>query len=402
MKKNVCFYWLFILVFFSCTEKKDLPEKRDFISIDFESSLVNELKFSQFVDTIEFIPLETTNENLIGEVNRIIYDDEKYYIRATRGMLNSNLFVFDKTGKYLWGLNKRGYGPGEYNDFKDFLLTKDRINVVSYFKFISYDKKGSFKDEYKLEQHVKEFLNIDDTTFLVYNSNAPKKGNTLLNIMNNKGKVEKRFFKRKENEAKVSDTRINWRSLVAYGNFYYLNYPYIDTIFQIKNECVLPVFYLNYGDRKIPNSLLQSFDDIRLLENELSKLSDYMLLNSFGLSDSYIYIGSVNKLYQAYLTLFSRKTNKTYSTRKLVDDMYLKGNILPLTAKVIPHNSDNGDILWEVEPSYLIDGYRKYMSNLSEPRRAEFKEKYPDLVRICTSLKEDDNPVLLRIKVKEF
>ena len=157
MKKNVCFYWLFILVFFSCTEKKDLPEKRDFISIDFESSLVNELKFSQFVDTIEFIPLETTNENLIGEVNRIIYDDEKYYIRATRGMLNSNLFVFDKTGKYLWGLNKRGYGPGEYNDFKDFLLTKDRINVVSYFKFISYDKKGSFKEEYKLEQHVKEF-----------------------------------------------------------------------------------------------------------------------------------------------------------------------------------------------------------------------------------------------------
>ena len=29
-------------------------------------------------------------------------------------------------------------------------------------------------------------------------------------------------------------------------------------------------------------------------------------------------------------------------------------------------------------------------------------KKYPELVRICTTLKEDDNPVILRIKVKDF
>ena len=109
-----------------------------------------------------------------------------------------------------------------------------------------------------------------------------------------------------------------------------------------------------------------------------------------------------DKIYQHFLTLYSRKTGKSISTRKIEDDMILKGIILPITIKKMPHNSDNGDILWEVEPSYLIEGYRKYMSNLSEPRRAEFKSKYPDLVKMCTTLKEDDNPVLLRIKVKEF
>ena len=123
-------------------------------------------------------------------------------------MLNSNLFVFDKTGKYLWGLNKRGYGPGEYNDFKDFLLTKDRINVVSYFKFISYDKKGSFKEEYKLEQHVKEFLNIDDTTFLAFTIRSRINNLMFFYIMNDEGKVENRFFKRKESEARANDYRI--------------------------------------------------------------------------------------------------------------------------------------------------------------------------------------------------
>ena len=63
MEKKVLFYLFFVIGLVSCTEKKDLSEKKDFISIDFESSLVSELKFSQFVDTIEFIPLETTNEN---------------------------------------------------------------------------------------------------------------------------------------------------------------------------------------------------------------------------------------------------------------------------------------------------------------------------------------------------
>ena len=402
MKKNICFYWLFILVFFSCTEKKDLPEKRDFISIDFESSLVSELKFSQFVDTIEFIPLETTNENLIGEVNRIIYDDEKYYIRATRGMLNSNLFVFDKTGKYLWGLNKRGYGPGEYNDFKDFLLTKDRINVVSYFKFISYDKKGSFKEEYKLEQHVKEFLNIDDTTFLAFAKRTRVNNLMFFYIMNDEGKVENRFFKRKESEARANDYRTNWRGIVSWGDSYYMNYPYTDTIFKVRQEEVSPYYYVDYGNKKIPSDLFKPSDEPKIIEKKFSSLTDYFYINSFGLADHYVYVGSTNKVFQNFLTLYSRKTGRTFSSHRLVDDMYLKGNILPLTAKVIPHNSDNGDILWEVEPNYLIDGYRKYMSNLSEPRRAEFKEKYPDLVRICTSLKEDDNPVLLRIKVKEF
>ena len=402
MSKILFIYLLVILFGCSCGSHSGSNSDNDYTTIDFESSLVDKLKFSQFVDTIEFIPLETTDENLIGEIQRIIYDDEKYYIRVTRGMQNANLLVFDKKGKYLWGLNKRGNGPGEYNDFKDFLLTKERINVVSYFKFISYDRQGGFKEEYKLEQHIKEFLNIDDTTFLVYNFRSPKKVNTFLNKMNDKGKVKEFFFERKENEAKVGNNRINWRSLIVYGDFYYLNYPYIDTIFQIEHEQVHPFFYIDYGDKKIPENLLKSFDDIQYVEKALSKSKDYMLLSSFGLSEHYVYIGSINKTYQAFLTLYSRKTGKTLSARKIEDDLYLKGMFLPVTSKMLPHNSDNGDILWEVEPSYLIEGYRKYMSNLSEPRRVEFKSKYPDLVKMCTTLKEDDNPVLLRIKVKEF
>ena len=402
MSKILFIYLLVILFGCSCGSHSD--SNSDYVTIDFESSLVDKLKFSQFVDTIEFIPLETTDRNLIAEVRRIIYDDEKYYIRTTRSIQNANLFVFDKKGKFLWGLNKRGYGPGEYNDFVDFSITENQIHVISFFKFISYDKQGEFIKESKieLENQVKEFVPINDTTFLALIFGTRSNDLNFLFRMKGDGKVEKRFFQRNESEARANDYRIHGKGLDLWNNIYYLNHPFSDTIFQIQEENVRPMFYVNYGDKSIPENLLELSDPYNIINEKLSRLDDYFYINSFGIADHYIYACSINKVYQSFLTLYSRKTGKSISTRKIEDDMFLKGMILPITIKKMPHNSDNGDILWEVEPSYLIEGYRKYMSNLSEPRRAEFKSKYPDLVKMCTTLKEDDNPVLLRIKVKEF
>ena len=46
----------------------------------------------------------------------------------------------------------------------------------------------------------------------------------------------------------------------------------------------------------------------------------------------------------------------------------------------------------------LMKGYQR----LSAADRETLQQKYPAWDQICSSLKEDDNPVLLRIKVKDF
>ncbi|MFA6769446.1 MAG: 6-bladed beta-propeller, partial [Parabacteroides sp.] len=92
-------YYLFILIalcLFSCGGKNHQSNKFETISIN--GNIRQALNLSSFVDTIEFIPLETNDENLIGDVERIIYRNGKYYIRTTQGMLHGKLSVFDKTG----------------------------------------------------------------------------------------------------------------------------------------------------------------------------------------------------------------------------------------------------------------------------------------------------------------
>lgn len=401
---KIGFYILFALLLLACKKEK----QRDFESNQMTHIVLDlkpnrNLKFSSFVDTIEFISLETNEKNLIGEVNRIICKEGRFYIRTTQGMRNSKICVFDSKGDFLFSIDKRGGGPGEYIGFNDFAI-KDNgdICIFSYKKYIMYDSNGNFLYENVIEHPVLECLYRNDNSFLTYNSQSVMNKNLLLKTMDDHGNLEKSFFERSDREAKISDYRVEWRSLVSNDSLSYFIYPYCDTIFEINKTNVSPAYYIDYGNRKIPSQIFESKDDGQTQEKKLSKINDYILTSAIGVGDNYLYIGSIDKSYKAYLTLYSKKNELVLVGRRLVDDMFLKGNIISLTAKNIPHNMDGNDMIWELEPKYLIKGYNDYMTNQSISQINEFKQKYPHLVQICESLKEDDNPVLLRIKVKDF
>jgi len=398
-------YYLFILIalcLFSCGGKNHQSNKLETISIN--GNIRQALNLSSFVDTIEFIPLETNNENLIGEVDRIIYRNGKYYLRTTHGMQNGKLSVFDNAGKYLWGLNKRGQGLGEYEELDDFSLT-DSGNIVipTYKRIITYDSIGHFLSENRMELFMTEFLNIGNNSFIIRHFAAYHYDNNLFSIMDNKGIIKGRLFKQSNIEAKKSAFLVDARSITTYKSMIYFIYPYCDTIYSIDNkENIKRLYYIDYGSKKIPDGLIDKKDDVFSWEKKLFIFDDYLHASAIGVTDNYIYIGSINKSFQALLSLYSKRNQHILTAHTLIDDMFLKGNKLTITARNMAHEIDGNDILWPLDPEYLINGYKHYMSYLSETGREEFRKKYPELVKICTTLKEDDNPVILRIKVKDF
>jgi hypothetical protein len=393
---------LIALCLFSCGGKSHQSKKLETISIN--GNIRQTLNFSSFVDTVEFIPLETNNENLIGEVDRIIYRNGKYYLRTTYGMQNGKLSIFDKTGKYLWGLNKRGQGPGEYEELEDFALTNNgHIIIPTYKRIITYDSTGIFLSENRIDIFMSEFTNIDDNNLIVMHFAADHHNNKLFSIMDNRGNMQKSLFEQSKLEAKKSSFLITWRSLIHYKSCVYFIYPYCDTIYSISNiENIKPLYYVNYGKKKIPTNILNAKDDVLSWGKKLNRLEDHLHIGAIGIADKYIYIGSTNKTHQSFFTLYTKKNKHTLTAHKLVDDMFLRGNEIMITARNMPHEIDGNDILWPLDPEYLINGYKHYMSYMSDAGREEFRKKYPELVKICTTLKEDDNPVILRIKVKDF
>ena len=402
MKKKYYILILIALGLFSCGGKKHQSNKLETISIN--GNIRQTLNFSSFVDTIEFIPLETNEENLIGKVNRIIYKNEKYYLRTTQGMMNGKLSVFNKAGKYLWGLNRIGNGLGEYLELRDFSIDNSgNIIAFTYPKIINYDSTGIFLSENKMDLFAFEFLKTNNDNFIVLHYGALHYDNNLFDIIDKQGNIKESIFKLSELESLKSNFLQDWRSLSSFKSSIYFMYPYCDTIYSIDNkENIKRLYYIDYGSKKIPDGLIDKKDDVFSWEKKLFRFDDYLHASAIGVTDNYIYVGSINKSFQALFSLYSKRDQHVLTAHTLIDDMFLKGNKLTITARNMPHEIDGNDILWPLDPEYLINGYKHYMSYLSEAGREEFRKKYPGLVKICTTLKEDDNPVILRIKVKDF
>lgn len=391
------------LLLLACGEEKSEKNSTRISTIHFKGDLHSRLFMSSFVDTIEFIPLETTDENLIGEITRVVYRDGKYYMRTTRGMRDPKMQVFDAKGTSSYLIGKRGGGPEGYVDFDDFILDENsNVYIVGYHENLMYSSKGDFLYKNKTEESIKECYRRNDGDLLIYNMNVLEKDCLLLSIVDINGKLKKRFFKRSKKEINCSDFRIGWRSFAPYDSICYFIYPCCDTIFSINNEDVSPVYLVDYGKKKLPLYLLDEEDGLVVQDKKLSKVDDYVKMSAVGVADDYLYVGSIDKSYNAFLTLYSKKSQHVLTGHQLVDDMFLIGNVIPITAKQIPHNMVGNDILFEVEPKYLIDGYANYMSKVSASEKKEFEENYPQLAQMCANLKEDDNPVLMRIKVKDF
>ena len=404
MKNNILFIILSVCLF-SCQHAGDSTKNSTIETIPVFSNYTTKLPFSAFVDTIELIPLETTEDNLIGEITRVIFNNGKYYIRSTNSMQNPKLFVFNENGKYLQKISKQGVGSGEYLDFEDFTIdSNNHIVLADYQQLIHFDPEGKFlyttKSEFPRTEGNFALFEILPTKDHAYLGIPLFPQKHLLVKVNDDGSKLDFFFDPGEKEILKSQFLKTWRGLVPTDSCYYLIYSFCDTIYSISSDMkkIASSYYIDYTPKKLPDIPVDPKDDCLSWEKKLNRLDDYLKTSSIGVGDDFLYIGVTDKAYKGYLSLYSKRSKKILTAKRIVDDMYLKGNIIPVTAKRIPNNMDGDDIIWEVEPSILLDGYQQ----LSTAEQEVLKQKYPAWYKVCSSLKEDDNPILLRIKVKDF
>ena len=103
-----------ILLFFPCSEVCD----SDVYEIKIlKGTNQKELLLSSFVENIKIVPLETKDECLISQIDKIrIFKDEIYILDK----MNNAVFIYGIDGKHHRTLFKVGNGPGEYLQLMDF------------------------------------------------------------------------------------------------------------------------------------------------------------------------------------------------------------------------------------------------------------------------------------------
>jgi len=141
MKRINCFLiTLFLITGCAGGSKQSTDE---LVVIDVTNSYPRkEFKLQDIMD-IEYIPLETAGEFLCPGNFKTIVSDNHIAVADVGSIL-----LFDKTGKGLWNINKRGQGPGEYQMVTDIALDEDNneMFVLDWTRnqIVVYDLQGKF------------------------------------------------------------------------------------------------------------------------------------------------------------------------------------------------------------------------------------------------------------------
>lgn len=117
----------------ACSEQQ--KENSNVIQVDIENA--QPMNLADFVESIQLVPLETTDESLIKRIERMVIQDGKVYIQ--NHILN--VLVFDENGKFLLSTAKRlGQGPDDYFRMTCMDVTDDGlISIYEGFRIREYD-----------------------------------------------------------------------------------------------------------------------------------------------------------------------------------------------------------------------------------------------------------------------
>lgn len=150
MKKELwCVKLSFILVvFFGACRQPEGVLYRIPVKEVLDHPVVVEQK--DWIDSIRYIPLETTDSCYVGEVYKIVACNNHYYVRD----LSGNLFVFTADGKFVRKVGKTGRGPEEYVYLCDFAVDSENgdVYVVSLGEMVVYDAEGRFLRKRKIDE----------------------------------------------------------------------------------------------------------------------------------------------------------------------------------------------------------------------------------------------------------
>ena len=163
---------LLILFFFTGSQTVSSQSKKgDLPIIDFSKQYPKKEILLQDIAESEYIPLETTDDILLGDRLVLSGISDKYILihEPWRG----NIFVFNRNGKIYSHFNHKGQSGREYawiGDAGTMLDVKNEEIFVCNQSILVYSLKGEYKRTLKINtvDNYSKVFNVDDEALLVY------------------------------------------------------------------------------------------------------------------------------------------------------------------------------------------------------------------------------------------
>jgi hypothetical protein len=355
-----------------------------------------ELILQEFMD-VEYIALETTDDFLCqGEVQAI----GKEFIVVKNRINDGDIFIFDRNGKGMRKINRKGQSGEEYSNISGITLDEDNgemfVIEASTNRIMAYDLYGRFKRslQYKEGSNYRDVFNFDMERLICRENSFSFELGTVemppfVIISKQDGNIVSDIQIPFEQKKSTSTLIVNGQSvtvmptnpasissisiltirhfpIIPYHDGWILIEPSSDTVYRFSPDYSLIPFMVRTPSIQSMNPEVFLFPRI--------------------LSDRYYLMETVKKEPERPKTdLVYDKQEKTIYEYTLYNGDYSNKR----TVDMIQKNINDGIVFWQKIESYeLVESYEK----------GELKGK---LKEIAAKLDAEDNPVIMLVKNKK-
>ena len=116
-------------------ENSSLAKKNGYVINLDRAEKLEKMTYSSLFSKAGIIVLEDTDESLLGKVDKLeVCDNNLYVLEKGRG-----LFLFNKQGKFIKMIGRKGKGPGEYIDPDDISIDRENKKIYDISNGIEID-----------------------------------------------------------------------------------------------------------------------------------------------------------------------------------------------------------------------------------------------------------------------
>jgi len=395
---------LAMIISCSCGRKKtnDSSNSVSVLRIDLISDPEYKVqKLSEFATNVEYIPLQTTDNSLMGGFTRkVVTMDKKYYV-----LNRFEILCFDMDGRFLFKLSNVGRGPEEYTIITDFDISSDNKNltILTGKRLLIYEISDSsfvFQRSITLKDPIPGRVSLIPESNNAFLAIPPWGGTepTLSLLINPDGDTI--HFKpncyKYEMVKKRSSRAVNEMLVYSIGNIVCFKEAFSDTIFYVdeKDNVFKPRLVI---DSHGTLATAEMRGGLKALENNTTSIVSMFETSRYV----FYWYDKWQEKPISNLILYDKQTRTKYKLdvdnelkMKLKDD--LSGG-LDFNIKFL-NQYCSGDKLYSFVEAITL---KKYVTSEDFKNLPVSNSKKGELKKIADSLKETDNPVLIVVTPKK-
>lgn len=357
------------------------------------------LFLSDVVDSVWGVKLETSDESIIGVIDRIqLFNGNIYVLDRYK---TKSLKCFEMNGTYIRTIGRIGNGPGEYVEITDFLFDENGITIYDQFqhKFIFFNDKGDFVDERKLPFYFLRFYRFDQNNYLFSAVNADNEhldkivGYSVWSC-DSTSAISKRGRYKKKDKYTSYLVENNFQKV---GNNVYYKEAKSDTIFRISDEGNIHAeLVVGFGKMTPPDKLFLSENQKEFHRER--KLGNYAFGFEYLLSPDYLYY-SYSVAGTLFHLIYSRENRSMVSATFFMDDIsriFYFSRIYGIQDNILIGYVDSMNLY----TCYTTQNKNEWL-NLKGFKGEDLSLQGKSVVEFCENIDMNDNPIVLFYKLKE-